>query len=268
MFQLLLRRALIALACLIVPAAFAANGDGPAIKVYGVEIPPLIMNTPYGSTGIVTDIVRTAFRRANINVDIEVVPWARGYVSVKEGEGDALIPTIRSGDREALFDFPDEPVFKSEMSLFHASRTPIQWSGKLAELQARSFVKLRGALFAPEFDQAVRSGQIRCEETNTFSSAIRMVDAGRVDLAAVPKLAGLQIIASEGLQSRVQALEPALYLQPFYLAFARKPALAGVRKQIESKLAEMWRDGTIAMIVDDYRRRNWLPPASDRRTAH
>ncbi|GAA5179492.1 transporter substrate-binding domain-containing protein [Niveibacterium umoris] len=238
-----------------------AAADSPTTKVYGVEIPPLIMNTPYGSTGIIVDVVKTAFKRANLNVEIEVVPWARGFAFVKEGEGDALIPTIRSAEREALFDFPDEPVFRSEMSFFRSAQAPIAWTGKLAELQGRSFVKLRAALFAPEFDQAVRDGRIKCEETNSFSSAIRMVDANRVELAAVPKLTGLQIIASEGLQGKVVALEPAAFTQPFFLAFARRPALGGVRKLIDAKLAEMWRDGTITAIVDDYRRRNWIPPA-------
>lgn len=232
-------------------------------RVVGVDIPPLIMSTPNGgSTGIVVDVVNTAFRRANLRVKIEVMPWARAYPSVKAGERDALIPTIRSIEREALFDFPDEPVFKSEMSFFRLSQRPILWRGNLADVSTRSFVKLRAALFAPEFDDAVREGRIRCEETDSFLSAIRMVNAGRVDLAAVPKLAGLRLIAAEGMQTRVQVMEPALYVQNFYLAFSRKPALAAVRKQVDAKLAEMWRDGTIAAIIEDYRRRDWQPPAA------
>lgn len=252
-------------ACLTALPAFAAETQ---VRVVGVELPPLIMSTPYGSTGIIVDIVKTAFRRANLKVDIAIEPWARAYASVRDGEGDALIPTIRSTEREALFDFPDEPVFKSEMSFFRSSRKPIAWSGKLADVQTRRFVKLRAALFAPEFDAAVREGRIACEETNSFASAIRMVDADRVDLAAVPKLAGLQIIAAEGLQGRVAALDPAFYVQNFFIAFSRKNALASQRQKVDSQLAAMWKDGTIAAIIDDYRKRNWLPASTSEALPH
>ncbi len=240
--------------------ALTVAADAP-MRVIGVELPPLIMSTPYGSTGIIVDIVKTAFRRANVKVDITVEPWARAYASVRDGEGDALIPTIRSPEREALFEFAEEPVFKSEMSFFRATRKPISWNGKLADVQNRRFVKLRAALFAPEFDAAVREGRIACEETNSFASAIRMVDADRVDLAAVPKLAGLQIIAAEGLQGRVAPLEPALYVQNFFLAFTRKTAAGTQKQKVDAQLAAMWKDGSIAAIVEDYRKRNWLPPS-------
>jgi len=249
-------------------SALPATAADTPIRVVGVELPPLIMSTPYGSTGIVVDIVKTAFRRANLRAEITIEPWARAYANVRDGESDALIPTIRSPEREALFDFPDEPVFKSEMSFFRATRKPIAWSGKLADVQNRRFVKLRAALFAPEFDAAVREGRIACEETNTFASAIRMVEADRVDLAAVPKLAGLQIIAAEGLQGRVAVLDPALYVQNFFVAFSRKNALSAQRQKIDGQLAAMWKDGTIAAIIDDYRKRNWLPASGTETPQH
>jgi polar amino acid transport system substrate-binding protein len=236
-----------------------AAGPGP-LRIYGVELPPLIMATPYGVTGIVTEITLRACRRAGLDAEVEVVPWARGVNALKSGQCDGLIPTIRSAEREALFDFPGEPVYRSDMSLFgRADRLPA-FSGQLGELAERRFVRLRGALFAPEFDEAVREGRLHCEEANSFSAALRMVDAGRVDFAAVPRLAGLQIVASEGLSGRVAALSPPLYRQPFYVALARKPGLADVRRRLDEQLARMWRDGSIAAVEDEYRRRNWLPP--------
>lgn len=235
--------------------------SGVVHKVYGVELPPLIIGTPYGATGIITDITRQAFARAGAQVEVEVVPWARGFAATKAGEATALIPTIRSPEREELFDFPHEPVYRSDMSLFAAVGRGLSWTGKLSEVSSKRFVKLKGALFSAEFDQAVRDGVIRCEEAHSFAAALRMVDAGRVDLAAVPKLAGLQIAMAEGLATRVQPLEPALTVQNFYLAFARKPGLAELRQRVDEQLQQMQRDGSARAIQDEYRKRNWLPPA-------
>lgn len=238
-----------------------AENAGPVYRVYGVEMPPLIMGTPHGSTGIVVDTVQEAFKRAGLSVEVVVVPWARAYADVKAGEAAGLIPTIRSAEREEIFDFPEEPVFRAEMSFFGLLSRGFKWSGKLSELEHLRFVRLRGALFSPEFDQAISSGRIYCEQANSFSAALRMVAAGRVDLAAVPKLAGLQIAVAEGLHTRVQPLEPALHVQNFYLAFARKPGMAEVRQRINEQLAQMQKDGSLRLIQEGYRKRNWLAPS-------
>lgn len=243
-------------------ASTASGSSGKTYRICGVELPPLIMATPYGTTGVVADIALQAFSRASLQAVIEVVPWARGFAALKNGECDALIPTIRSTEREALFDFPVEPLYRSEMSLFgQKGRLPSPWSGKLSELLAYKFVRLKGALFAPEFDKAVQDGRLHCEEAVSFAAALRMVDAGRVDLAAVPRLAGLQIIAAEGLGGRLQALEPALYQQAFFMAFARKPELAEVRLQVDEQLRRMAAESAAQQIEDEYRRRKWMPPA-------
>lgn len=259
----MIRRRSLSIAGLSVGLASAAPcASGRVYRICGVELPPLIMATPYGTTGVVADLAVQAFARANLQAAIEVVPWARGVAALKSGECDALIPTIRSPEREALFDFPAEPLYRSEMSLFGVkTRLPSAWTGKLSELMAYRFVRLKGALFAPEFDKAVQEGRLHCEEAVSFAAALRMVDAGRVDLAAVPRLAGLQIIAAEGLGGRLQVLEPALHQQAFYMAFARKPELAGVRLQVEDQLRQMAADGAAQQIEDEYRRRKWMPPA-------
>jgi len=255
------RRRLLAASVAAAGAGWAGAANPGPIRLYGVELPPLIMATPYGVTGIVAEITLRAFHRADLNAELEVVPWARGFNALKSGLCDGLIPTIRSAEREALFDFPKEPVYRSDMSLFgRADRLPA-FTGQLSELADRHFVRLRGALFAPEFDDAVREGRLHCEETSSFSAALRMVDAGRVDFAAVPRLAGLQIVASEGLSGRVAALTPPLYRQPFYVALARRSGLVEVRRRLDEQLARMWHDGSIAAVEDEYRRRNWLPPS-------
>jgi len=243
-------------------ASMARAAPERTYRICGVELPPLIMATPYGATGVVADIAAQAFQRAGLRAVVEVLPWARGFAALKTGDCDALIPTIRSAEREALFDFPAEPIYRSEMSLFAQSgKLPTAFSGKLADLQAYSFVRLKGALVAPEFDKAVVEGRLHCEEAVSFGAALRMVDAGRVDFAAVPRLAGLQIIAAEGLGTRLTVLEPSLHQQHFYVAFARKPDLASVRQQVDEQLRRMAADGAAQAIEDDYRRRKWMPPA-------
>ncbi|MBH9552005.1 substrate-binding periplasmic protein [Inhella gelatinilytica] len=253
------RRQLVAAALAAVGPRVWAKGE-PPVTVLGVELPPLIMATPYGAAGVVVETVQQAFQRLNRPVVIKVVPWARAYAEVTEGRADGLIPTIRSAERETLLDFPTQPVFRSDMVFFARADAHIPWRGHLADVAALKFVKLRGALFAPEFDRAVQEGRLQCEETTSFASAIRMVQAKRADLAAVPHLGGLQVIASEGLGREVVALQPPVHTQDFFLALAKGRARQGLRERLDREFEAMKRDGSTQAIVDDYRRRNWLPP--------
>ncbi len=230
-------------------------------RVSAVELPPLIMATPSGSTGILVDLLRLLFARLGLPLSVHVVPWARAYGDAVAGHVAGVMPTIRSPERERELLFPSEPLYQAEMSFFKRVDVPLRWTGRLTEVQGLRIVKLKGALFAPEFDQAVLERRLRCEETHSFASAIRMVHLGRVDLAAVPKLAGLQIAASEGLSSQVLPLEPRVDWQAFHLALSRTAEAGAWLSRINTALAALHREGAISRLVEQYRERQWLPPA-------
>jgi polar amino acid transport system substrate-binding protein len=256
------RDALMGISALTLGPAGASAATKAPLRLMAVELPPLIMATAAGSTGILVDLVRQLFARWGQPLQVEVVPWARAYADVVAGVGHALIPTIRNAEREKVLRFVNEPLFFSEMSFFRRADNPISWDGRLASLTGKRFVKLKGALFAPEFDQAVAGKRLNLDETTSFTSAVRMVNARRVDLAAIPKLAGLQIAASEGLKDEVVPLEPRVHLQPFHLALTRSAESEAWAVALERHLVAMNREGVAKALVEQYRQRQWLPPNS------
>lgn len=243
------------------PASAMSTGNAQAhpVRIVGIEMPPFTMATPFGVTGMLPEMCQLVFDRLRMPLQFEVVPWARAMLMLKAGDTDGVLPMFKSPEREAQFAFTGVPVYRADMSLFGRVGELPKWT-KLSDLYGFSFVKLHGALFAPEFDEAVRSGAIHCEEASSLANAIRMVDARRVDFAAAARLSGLQLIASEGLGHRVAALEPPLFRQEFHLAMARKPHLAPLLSTFEAEMIRAQADGSFARIEDAYRKRNWLPP--------
>jgi polar amino acid transport system substrate-binding protein len=257
-----------ALLALLAAAPLLAAGPEPSrAVVYGVEIPPFITAGPSGATGVVVDVVRLAFEELHEPVEVQIVPWARGFGLVKSKQATGIIPTIKTPERAQWMLFPEHPVFVFTMSFFQRKGARLDWNGRIDSVLPYRFVKLRGAAFAPEFDAAERDKRIRVEETNSFSSAIRMVGAGHADLAAVPLLAGQQLIAAEKLEGSVEAVEPAVFEQKMYLALANTPQNAALLARLEPQLAKLWQDGTIARLTEEYRVRRWLPKGAAPRTA-
>lgn len=257
------RREALAAACIgiALPASAAPVGDSRRpLRILGIEMPPFTMATAYGVTGMLPEMCQLLFERLRQPMQFDVVPWARAVLMLKTGEADGLIPMFKSPEREAQFSFTKVPVYRADMSLFGRVGELPKWT-RLSDLYGFSFVKLRGALFAPDFDQAVSSGAIRCEEASSLATAIRMVDARRVDFAAAARLSGLQLIASEGLGHRVAALEPPLFRQEFHLAMPRKAFSTQLLSAIDTEVARAQADGSFARVEEAYRKRNWLPPA-------
>jgi polar amino acid transport system substrate-binding protein len=230
-------------------------------KVLAVEVPPFVMQTEQGAKGFLNEVASLALHRIAQPHHLEIVPWARGFQAVSKGQGLALLPTIRTSERESQLLFGKQPLHYMEMAFFARPGTVPEWQGELQAVKGRRIVKLRGAAFSPELDSAFASGNWLIEETNSFSSALRMVAAGRVDLAAVPLLTGLYLLPREGLQDALQPLQPIVHRQPVYLALAL--GQEALLDPLDQALSEMREHGQIDAVIEAYRQRNWQPQPID-----
>jgi polar amino acid transport system substrate-binding protein len=243
------------------PAATAPRG----LRILGLDLAPLIMNGPRGPGGVIVDIVQQVLADLGLQAQVEILPWARALQEMRAGSADGLIPAFRTPEREQWLDFPEQPVYRSPMAFFGRAQREFSWDGRLESVRRLRFVKLKDGLFADAFDEAVRQGRLRCEEASTFGAVMRMVDAGRADLACAPLLPGLQVLAQQGLSERLQPLSPAVDHKEGFLALARKPELAGLARKLGPRLAQLQRSGQVETWVEEYRQRRWAPRPNEPR---
>lgn len=236
-----------------------------SLRIVGLDLAPLIMTGPNGPCGVIVDIVQQVLAGLGLQAHVDILPWARALQEMRAGTADGLIPAFRTPDREQWLDFPDQPVYRSPMSFFGRAQRDFAWDGRLDSVRRLRFVKLKDGLFADAFDEAVRQGRLRCEEASTFGAVMRMVDAGRADLACAPLLPGLQVLAQQGLSERLQPLNPPVDHKEGFLALARKPELVGLARLLGPRLAQLQRSGQIDVWVEEYRQRRWAPRPDDPR---
>ncbi|MFO1414635.1 MAG: transporter substrate-binding domain-containing protein [Burkholderiales bacterium] len=93
-----MRAALLAFAlALAVPA-----GAAP-LTLLTEENPPFNYSEGGKVTGLVTEVVQEAARRAQVPVTLEVLPWARAYTRAQAERDTCLFATARLDNRERLF---------------------------------------------------------------------------------------------------------------------------------------------------------------------
>ena len=98
------RSACVAFPVLLFAAVVAcAAGPGRALTLLTEENPPFNYVENGKLTGLVTDLVTDAMKRANVPYTMEVLPWNRAYMRAQSEKDTCLFATARLDNREKLF---------------------------------------------------------------------------------------------------------------------------------------------------------------------
>jgi polar amino acid transport system substrate-binding protein len=232
--------------------AIASTNEAPTI-IYAPELPPYIVSSKDGKPqGLMVDIVLEAFHRAKLPVSIKIVPWARGYKMVAAKPGLGLIPTLRTTEREQLFQFSEQALFRYKEVWFKQRGAAIPWDGSMASIAKLRLIKMRDGLTAPPIDEALKSGLLKAYQIDSFQNALKMLSVNHADLLPMPQITGLSLIKQLGLEAKIEAIEPPIFEQAVYLAFSRDAANTALIAQLDKALKTMWSDGSIKAFSAKY----------------
>lgn len=222
--------------------------------VSGLHFPPMII-APKGeqqATGIITDLTREILKRTGHRVEFKITNWARAMKEAEYGVSDALIPTMKSKDREAFLRFPKIPVLVLNYVLITQKGRKIDFNGSLDELVRYRILKLRDGRVTPAFDKAVEDGLLNIQERTDFTQVARGVASKRADLGTINNFNYFWIAEREGLFSLTDVVEPALGQTPVYLALSRNSTTDELAAGVSENIIEMIADGTYAKILKKY----------------
>ena len=244
------------LAALIVTASFIAQSWAglPVITVSGLNVEPYIMKAgnKEAPSGIVIDIVDGVMARIGYQAKYDITVWARAFNDVSKGFNDALIPAMKTADRERLLWYPEEPLLSLRMSLFKAKNTKPAWNGVMDSLQNTHIAVVRGAKVSPDFDQVVGSGLFNVEKRTNFDLVMKAVAAKRVDYGAADELMGLWAAKHHGILNQVEVAKPYLEAVPVYIAFSKEKVDAEFVSRFNDELLMFKVEGGVQKIIDSY----------------
>jgi polar amino acid transport system substrate-binding protein len=220
-----------------------------SLRLYTEEYPPINYSQDDEPTGLATEVVREIMRRTGQHAPIEVVPWARGYQQARVRPATGLFVTMRTAEREALF----------------------QWVGPLARA-VTSFYALRSAeLRVASLDEARRLGAIAVPrdwyshqylQAEGFANilpvtgpvqVIRMLKRGRVKLMVLDNLSLKALLAQGGVRASEVELLHSFMHNDAYIAFSPQTDAALIARW-QAELDAMKADGSFAALY-----RKWLP---------
>ena len=156
--------------------------------------------------GFSAEVVKHVFAMVGQEVTFEWMPWARAAEMVFRGDRDAIITAFYNEERARYCYFPTEPLARDKWIFFVRSAD----AGKLTfssfdDLVGHEIAAVRGASISAEFWDFVRQHRNIAETTNDEAS-FRMLEAGRVDYAVASLVNGARLVATLGLDGKVEPL--------------------------------------------------------------
>ncbi|MEG3617139.1 transporter substrate-binding domain-containing protein [Magnetovibrio sp. PR-2] len=198
-----------------------AQSAKPAMVIGALSAPPYVfLDDQSNPKGILVEKITRALDRLGIKPVFEINNWSRAFRRVKNGDIDAIIPALKSPDREAYLVYPKNPIALFNMMMAKHVSDPRQ-TVELNDINGLTVGRIRGARVTPAFDEALQAQKFDLAERATFGQLALGVAHQRLDYAVGPELMLMWGAGERGVLRNLSFLEPSLGQGPVYLAISK-----------------------------------------------
>lgn len=216
------------------------------------KLPKIGMAEDGTAKGILVDILGYISSEAGIEIDIQLLPWARAYARAKKGDG-AIVGLSWTEERSAIFDY-SKAVFNDDMVVVVDAERAFEFES-IDDLRGKRIGVLLGASFGEEFETAKDQSLFTVAEVVRPEQRLLMLLAGRIDAFLIgPGQAGLTSVLATYPEMAAQAdrfvvLPTPFQRDPNYLGFLKGSVSSGLRSRIDEAIERGHREGHFDKIV-------------------
>lgn len=200
--------------------------------------------------GLAVEVVKKALATQDVDVNVDFLPWARGYKQTARGDVDATFPYIRTDDRkkEVLF---SEPFFEIKPQVISAADNPVRFDGEKASLDGLTVCRPVGYAMEPMIDAMIQNGRLDTQDPDGIGQCPPLVKAGRIDFFVENNFVWPGLAKSEGLdRSNYHVAETPIRTNNLYVIVGKAHPRAGeIITTINNGLSQLHETGQFDQIV-------------------
>jgi polar amino acid transport system substrate-binding protein len=226
---------------LLIPPSFAET-----ITIASGEYAPFTTQSdPDG--GLVNRIVKEAFARSGVTVNLAWRPWARVIVEARNGKAQAASYFALDFERDKDF-IPVGPVILDVSSMFYRAgdEKPV-WTD-YSELKGKRIGITRGYTYPPDFNTLAKTEVLEVETADTDELNLKKLLAKRIDLFPSNDLITYKLLNekfSERERSMIAKTDQVYIAIETYLLISKKaPNAKELAEKFAKGLESMKKDGT------------------------
>lgn len=224
-------------------------GMAAPVRLLTEDAPPMSFMQAGGVDGMSVDVVRELARRLGEDIEIELVPWTRAYLLAQQQADTAVFSTVRTPEREALFQWVG-PVVRGKTRFYSLKSSGLQVRN-LQEAASIGWVAVPREWYTY---QTLRGhGLNNVYGTSGSRQMVNLLKHGRASLIATEDITLAQELAAGGLDPDQVQAHFSFMSSDYYIAFSRQTDSQRVLKW-QTMLEAMRADGSLKRIVQ-----RWLP---------
>lgn len=228
-------------ALLASPAVAAAQ----LVVQFDAANPPFMFDKGGAAAGLYPAVFAEAFKRAELTVKLQAVPWKRALAALDEGQV-GVGGIYQNAERLAKYDF-SPAIFEERIAIYVAAGQ--EAGGKLEELFGKRVGVLRGWSYGDAFDAAAAAGKITKEELESDGQNLTKLAGGRLDAVLAIVESGDAQVKALKLEGKVKRRPGLLVTNPVYLAFSKGAGKKDVLAKLAQAVQAMKKDGSFDAIV-------------------
>ncbi len=207
--------------------------------------------TEMPNNGVITVLVKSAFKRSGISSSIRFIPWSRAMRDVKNGKSDILMGAYYTNERNKDYYFSDS-IYDIEIGLVALKSLGITQFTKLQDLIPYKIGVNRGWANSKTFDKA---DYLNKQDANSPILNVRKLLKKRVDMLFISFGVFRHEINTISAQkiNEVVFIKPTLKISPIHLMISRNnPEKENIMNAFNESLAAMKKDGSYQKIIKEY----------------
>lgn len=222
------------------PSMPSASSKQPLLTLCHDEMPPYATGTGQWITGgIKFQLTRDILSEAGLRLRVLQLPWARCLAQAAAGRVDGILPTFKTSERESKYLF-SEPVLTQEASFFYLHQQfpkGLDW-GSYEDLRGNRLGMILGGVIEPQMERVLASGGM-LERGNDLETLMKMLHHKRLDLVAVDRDAGFDMVNRMQLTAEIRATNRSINRQSARLAISRQSSAAELMPRINQAIERM-----------------------------
>lgn len=197
--------------------------------------------------GWVAEVVRAAFKRSGVDIDIAFKPWARVVYEAKNGTSDGYFPEYYSDELKKNFVLSD-PFPGGPLGFFKRKGDPITFTD-LKSLTPYKIGVVRGYVNTADFDSATF---LKKDEAKDDLTNIKKLLAKRIDLMVADQYVGLYLLEQNmpDKMGQIEFISPPLEEKDLYVCISKKTNDYQTKiEKFNAGLKQIQADGTFNAIM-------------------
>jgi polar amino acid transport system substrate-binding protein len=199
--------------CAAVIAVSALGGRVSAaepLRLATFSLPPFMDLSDNKAPGFSVEVLKHVFAAMGREASFEEFPFSRSWAMVASSERDGIFGVVRTGERERICTFPDEPLTQERWVFFvRTADAGILKFSSFDDLVGHDIAMpgpLPGVYMSADLRKFLQEHHGHIVNTTDPAMVFNMLASGRVDYAIVNLAVGKREIATMGLSGRIEPI--------------------------------------------------------------